>query len=914
VNKTISFRRSFELTGLICLLISVQLVATAQTTSISGVINAYSPVTAINAGNNVLTISNPGAFAAGDLVLIVQMKGATIDNTTVSALSGTLTGTGIAGVHEFSTIQSVAGNVATLQYSLCNTYDPANLVQLVRVPTYVDALVTAPLTCQAWNGTDGGILVLYATGNVTLNANINCDGLGYLGGAICNGSFGCGSALTYVGASVNCGGGGKGEGISLMIPFSFPTNLGRLANGGGGSNNGNNGGAGGGNGGAGGRSGDEYSGCNTTNVWAIGGDASLPANGRILMGGGGGGGFADNGSVATAGGNAGGTVFIVANTFDGNGNTISSKGADVAIIANDEGSGGGGAGGSVYLHCDNFASALTVDLTGGFGGSNFNNVFQSQCHGTGGGGGGGQVWVEGPVMPAAITTVLTGGVAGTVNQPSSVCFGTTYNATAGADGVAYPNLMPINTGGAIVSLGNDTVICSGTGYILNAGVFTSYLWSTGATTASIPVTTSGTYWVQVASCGGGSSADTIVIQINTSPVPNLGADVTICSYDSVVLSPGVFPATLWSTGAVTSTITTSAAGTYSVLVTDANGCTGTDTKLVTVANLDALMVANAVDSLCISSPFLLGSVSVGVPTTYVWNLGDGTIVNNVANVTHNFANYGNYVYTLWIQNAIGCVDSITDSVYVASSNPIYFRLLDSNICVGEPIYCFDSLTELSSSWVYSFGDNTIARDQNNPIHAYAQAGTYTIDLQSANLVCPATTSSIVVTVENLPAVNIGSDTSYCSGYNSPIILSNQSQTGGDYFWNTGGASNTISAATPGAYWLRVVSSNGCVGSDSMVIHEDCYLNIPNAFSPNADGLNDNFIPLDLLSSGLTKFEMQVFNRWGEVIFTTANVASSGWDGKYGGKPQPMGAYVYMIKAVFKDGSSKQFNGNVTLIR
>jgi hypothetical protein len=148
-------------------------IAVAQNTNISGTINAYSAVSAINGGNNALTLANAGAFSAGDLILIVQMKGATVDPLTTSSNVGAITALSIAGTHEFTTIQSIAGNVANLQYSLCNTYDPANVVQIVRVPTYVDATIVAPLTCQAWNGTDGGILVVFASGTVTFNADIN---------------------------------------------------------------------------------------------------------------------------------------------------------------------------------------------------------------------------------------------------------------------------------------------------------------------------------------------------------------------------------------------------------------------------------------------------------------------------------------------------------------------------------------------------------------------------------------------------------------------------------------------------------------------------------------------------------------------------------------------------------------------
>ncbi|MFM2387793.1 MAG: hypothetical protein RL660_2550 [Bacteroidota bacterium] len=915
MKKCTAFQLSYKLICLLGLLCLVQQQLSAQTTNINGVINSYSGVTAINGGNNILTLNNATPFAAGDLILIVQMKGALINTTTSANTFGTINGVGIAGTHEFATIQSINGVDATLQYTLCNTYDVNNLVQIVKVVPYVDANINGQLTCTPWNGSYGGILVVLASGTITFNADINVDSAGFLGGAVCNGGFGCSSSGTFVGTSAFCGGGFKGEGISLMPIGSFPTNLAKLANGGGGSNNGNNGGAGGANGGAGGRSGDEYSGCATTNVWAIGGDPVPVANNRLLMGGGGGGGFADNGSVVTPGGNAGGTVMLFATSIQGNNFTIHGKGQNVSVIAADEGSGGGGAGGSVYLHCTNFPSTLNIDLTGGYGGSNFNNTFTGQCHGTGGGGGGGQVWVQGAVFPATINTILTGGAAGTVNNPLSSCFGTTYNAVAGSDGTTNTNLAPIAVGSQQVNLGNDTTICDGVPFILNPGLFSNYQWSNGATSPTITASTSGTYWVSVQGCGGNNSSDTINITFLQSPQPNLGATKFICSYNTVTLSPGIYPDILWNTGATTNSITVNTSGTYSVLVTDANGCTGTDNVNVVVTPLDALVVANAPDSLCINNPLVLSSTSVGNPVTYTWNMGDGTIINGGNSVSHTYGAYGTYVYELFIQNLIGCVDSITDSVYVASAYPVFFRALDETLCLGEPVYLYDSLTELSSGWLYTFGDGTSIANENDPIHAYANVGNYTITLASNNLVCPPTVYTVGISVEDGGIVNLGPDTSYCDGYSIPIPLSNLAGVGGtNNLWNTGSTTSTIAVTSPGTYWLQTRTPNGCLSADTVMVKSDCYLNIPNAFTPNGDGMNNRFIPLDMLSSGVTSFNMEIYNRWGEQVFVTNNINSSGWDGKFGNKPQPMGVYVYMINVAFKNGTSKKFTGNVTLIR
>jgi gliding motility-associated-like protein len=90
--------------------------------------------------------------------------------------------------------------------------------------------------------------------------------------------------------------------------------------------------------------------------------------------------------------------------------------------------------------------------------------------------------------------------------------------------------------------------------------------------------------------------------------------------------------------------------------------------------------------------------------------------------------------------------------------------------------------------------------------------------------------------------------------------------------------------------------------------------MPNVFTPNGDGVNDYFYPRSLLSSGLTEFKMDIYNRWGALIFETNAVEGQGWDGKYNGVAQPEEVYIYIIDAKFKDGKKEHHTGNITLIR
>jgi gliding motility-associated-like protein len=107
---------------------------------------------------------------------------------------------------------------------------------------------------------------------------------------------------------------------------------------------------------------------------------------------------------------------------------------------------------------------------------------------------------------------------------------------------------------------------------------------------------------------------------------------------------------------------------------------------------------------------------------------------------------------------------------------------------------------------------------------------------------------------------------------------------------------------------------GCAGSDEVRVARGCYLDIPNAFSPNGDGINDYFFPRQSLSQGISSFRMEVRNRWGQVLFVTTDIRGRGWDGYFNGIAQPAGVYVYSLALHYTGQPEEVFHGNVTLIR
>jgi gliding motility-associated-like protein len=177
--------------------------------------------------------------------------------------------------------------------------------------------------------------------------------------------------------------------------------------------------------------------------------------------------------------------------------------------------------------------------------------------------------------------------------------------------------------------------------------------------------------------------------------------------------------------------------------------------------------------------------------------------------------------------------------------------------------------------------------------------------------CTAADSIHIYSFAESPQHFLPSDTLVCS-YTGALI-----QTKGDYAqysWSTGETGSSINVKTAGKYVCRVVNQYGCIGTDSIRIDlKDCeaLLVFPNAFTPNHDGLNDVF---RLKYPGhAADYHLQIFNRWGQKIFETTDT-SAGWDGDFGGKQQPEGTYVWILRFTDNSGKKQNLQGSVVLIR
>jgi hypothetical protein len=436
--------------------------------SISGVINAYYKITAVNTLTSTLTLTTTAGLTPGTRVLLIQMQGAAIDNTNTAAF-GNITAINTTGNYEFNYVCGIAGNDVLLQYQLTRTYTPTGNVQLVTVPQYDDVTVTDTVKAADWNAATGtgGVLAMEAD-TVYLNAPVSASGLGFNGGGLNSFANGCvwstnvtQYSMTVPPPGANISGAAKGQGIAAYITGA-DYGRGKQANGGGGGNNHNSGGGGGGHYGAGGiggqRSNETTFQCHGANP-GVGGlsVASLgytTGNNRIFMGGGGGAGH-ENNSVGTPGGKGGGIVILTANVIVSAGAGILANGAVPVnnmltdpFTAQGDGGGGGGAGGAIILNVNEVNGSVNVSATGAKGSECGVGLGVADCPGPGGGGGGGVVWMKGAAPIANVTSTTTGGANGVVGMASTVaaCRGQAAGASAGSNGAAITGyVLPVST-------------------------------------------------------------------------------------------------------------------------------------------------------------------------------------------------------------------------------------------------------------------------------------------------------------------------------------------------------------------------------------------------------------------------------------------------------------------------------------
>ncbi|HET8572547.1 MAG TPA: PKD domain-containing protein [Edaphocola sp.] len=364
-------------------------------------------------------------------------------------------------------------------------------------------------------------------------------------------------------------------------------------------------------------------------------------------------------------------------------------------------------------------------------------------------------------------------------------------------------------------------------------------------------------------------------------------------------------------------------GTYSVtLIAQNDNCTDSAMSLVHVGHPMSAGFIVSNDTICQGTQITFTNQSTMTAVgsqggQYQWSFGDGTTSNLANPPSYTYNNTGTYPVRLVINDSIPCYDTATHLIVVDSVSGLSINVSDTPICQGDKILfnaVYSDNGMVYARWNFGDGPDSVL-DQNLVSHAYEQAGIYTVSLYNHYRVCPDTGLSFRVRIKDMPVINLGADTSLCLD-GDPLEIKdgiNASDPAATWLWNTGDTTSSIDIKHPGLYWAKV-TIDYCSATDEITVNKDCYMDVPNSFTPNDDGSNDYFFPRQKLASGIAAFKMSVFNRWGQKMFETTNVNGRGWDGRFNDKEQPVGVYVYLIDVVYKNGRTESYKGNVTLLR
>lgn len=571
------------------------------------------------------------------------------------------------------------------------------------------------------------------------------------------------------------------------------------------------------------------------------------------------------------------------------------------------------------------------------------------------------------IAAGSVTLTLQATNIGTCSPVSDVVVITIFNApvaNAGPDQAICSNVNNVQLAGQMAGT-------SGTGIWSTSG---SGTFSPGNTSLNAAYTPSpgdisaGTVTLILSSTNNGpcgTDNDTMVITITPMPVANAGANISVCANNSnVILNGSVTGGTgtgQWTTngsgtflpnntslnGVYQPSAGDITAGSVTLTLTSTNNgsCPASVDPLVVIITPAPIVLAGPDQSVCGATPFQLTGFVGGGATTGNWTTsGTGlfTPSSSALNGTYTPSGgdilAGSVMLVLTSTNNGNCL-AVTDTLILQIMQPpVVAAGNDQALCADDlPFNLNATITGGSGTGVWSTtGTGTFVPNQTSAAAVYVPspadiaAGSVIVTFTSTNNgPCGAASDGIVLTIHPAPvaAFSVNQTTVYLP--NSPVVITNQSTGAGAYEWDFGDGSYTslvnpqYQYAQVGTYTITLIATNsfGCDDTATVEIVATSDIVFPNAFTPSPDGStgggydassldNNIFFPY---TAGVEQYHLQIFNRWGELIFESFDVMT-GWDGYYRGELCQQDTYVWKANVRFYDGRRYQKVGDVTLLR
>jgi gliding motility-associated-like protein len=474
---------------------------------------------------------------------------------------------------------------------------------------------------------------------------------------------------------------------------------------------------------------------------------------------------------------------------------------------------------------------------------------------------------------------------------------------------------------------------------VNAGQLSTFNWSFGdgnsATGSSVAYqyNTAGTYSVKLLVISSKLCRDSIekvfTVQAAPSTVIVPTGPLRFCEGQSLTLNStnqpgsGTLTQYQWNlngaplTGATGVSWVVAQSGDYTLEVQNSNGCKKLSSPVtVTIDPLpNGTLTTPTNTKICEGATLSLNATG---GNTYQWYLN--TLPLGAPTGSTLAASLPG-VYTVELISAQGCRNNASGSVTLGLIRKPAVDFSHDVKCAWV-VSTFTNLSTTDPSgavnWAWDFGDATSSA-MLSPTHTYQQSGTYSVSLTATPVDCPnqVTTSIKNVVVEQrvqdirYPIVNAVS--------NQPVRLQARSF-GAEYSWSPGTGLSSAMVVNPVfrhdqslEYLITIKTLGSCVTVDTLQVRVFKFIDIllPNAFTPNNDGLNDK---LEFFLIGIEQFKfLRIFNRWGQLVFETNNEKTF-WNGAKNGSLQPSDVYVWVAEGIGVDGSKVARKGTVTLIK
>jgi len=485
-----------------------------------------------------------------------------------------------------------------------------------------------------------------------------------------------------------------------------------------------------------------------------------------------------------------------------------------------------------------------------------------------------------------------------------------------------------------------------------SGSIVNYEWDFGDNNTSLVQNpsnlygTQSTYDVELVVTSDNGCTDTIVYQYTPLEVPVASFSSTSdCVYDSLVfadnstlVAPGSF---LWSFGDGTPIISNQnpshlygAVGQYNttLIVTSANGCV--DDTTIAYSAYPVPNIGFTSDVVCENVPPTsfnnTSNVSSGSIATWSWDFGDGGL-SNLESPVHVYSSSGVYPVTLIAISDNGCSDTLTQdaSVLVKPTAAFSADVLEgcSPVCVNFTDASVANSGNITS-WRWDFGTGPTSTVQ-NPNECFVNSSNTTdavfdIQLIATNDLGCADTLLLedYITSWPVPFADFAPTPEAMDMHHTEeIVFANNTVGGSTYEWefDNGTSSSSFEPTTfytdTGVYVVTMITTtpNGCVDStfETVRIYAVVTLFAPNTFTPNGDGINDDFM---FKSYGIVEknLEFMIFDRWGEMIYKAESFKA--WDGYVKGRLAQEDTYVYKIECQDVFGEKHTYRGHVNLLR